>query len=411
MTDLTNRLIATLSSKATRSLTTGSRVVSINRQYSGPVDTDLVTSAAYTNRSGGVNIDLAYFADEYGVVRGFDTVYGMLINVTSGTLTAYPSSGGGTSDQFTGQFVKLDGDSWGPGTYGGSFTTSSGTVAVANRNLEFYATDCTFEVVVWGTAGTPIAPVYDTDAQTWITAVEAADGLALEIGVKDAVDNLVKGLKSDGNWADMRHIALLAGPRTKDGAVILLKDTGSVGVTTNNLASMDYVRGTGLKGTASGQVVYANEAFSGWWTNLDGHITLHRTEQHTTGTYLCGGGAGNTVGFTSTASGGTTIKAHGASVSGGTLGTETSAGFLGLTRTGSSAFDGRINGTTSAAISDTSALPGSATNWNYVGGAGVSTYFSDSRVAFASVGTALTDMAAVDSRVATYLSDLAYAGV
>lgn len=89
---------------------------------------------------------------------------------------------------------------------------------------------------------------YDTDAQAYITAVEAADGQALETAVKDAINTFVVGCKADGIWNAIKASCILAGARTLSGALVPLVGTAP---TSFNFVSGDYNRKTGLAGDGS----------------------------------------------------------------------------------------------------------------------------------------------------------------
>ena len=97
--------------------------------------------------------------------------------------------------------------------------------------------------------------VDDQDALTYLTAVETADGQALESGVRLAVNAFVKGCKNDGIWPAIKASCILAGARTLAGALIPLVGTaptnnGFIGIGT------DYVRKTGL--VRNGSTKYLN---------------------------------------------------------------------------------------------------------------------------------------------------------
>jgi hypothetical protein len=66
---------------------------------------------------------------------------------------------------------------------------------------------------------------YDADAQAYITAVETADGQALETGVRDAINAFVVGCKADGIWNAIKASCILAGARTLTGALVPLVGT------------------------------------------------------------------------------------------------------------------------------------------------------------------------------------------
>ena len=65
----------------------------------------------------------------------------------------------------------------------------------------------------------------DSDAAAYITAVETADGQALEEKVKIAIDNFVLGCKADGIWSAIKASCILAGARTTNGALVPLVGT------------------------------------------------------------------------------------------------------------------------------------------------------------------------------------------
>jgi hypothetical protein len=117
--------------------------------------------------------------------------------------------------------------------------------------------------VIWVDSGrfAVAAGDYDTDAQTYITAVEAADGQSLETATKDAINTLVLALKANSIWTNAAQFLLYCGPRTLAGALVALKGAtptngnGSAGST--QFASSNYNRKTGL-GAASNTAKYIN---------------------------------------------------------------------------------------------------------------------------------------------------------
>ncbi|MCP4832791.1 MAG: hypothetical protein GY886_11325, partial [Gammaproteobacteria bacterium] len=66
---------------------------------------------------------------------------------------------------------------------------------------------------------------FDSDASTYIDAVEATDGQALETGVRVAINDFVLGCKQDGIWNAIKASCILAGARTLDGALVPLTGT------------------------------------------------------------------------------------------------------------------------------------------------------------------------------------------
>jgi hypothetical protein len=89
---------------------------------------------------------------------------------------------------------------------------------------------------------------FDIDATTYIAAVEAADGQALEAGVKTAINAFVVGCKADGIWTAIKASCILSGARTFSGALVPLAGTAP---TNFNFVSGDYDRKTGLLGNGT----------------------------------------------------------------------------------------------------------------------------------------------------------------
>ena len=97
--------------------------------------------------------------------------------------------------------------------------------------------------------------VDDQDALTYLAAVEAADGQALESGVRLAVNAFVKGCKGDGIWPAIKASCILAGARTRLGALTPLAGTAP---TSFNFVDGDYNRKTGLVGDGSTKYLNSN---------------------------------------------------------------------------------------------------------------------------------------------------------
>lgn len=91
--------------------------------------------------------------------------------------------------------------------------------------------------------------VTDPDAGAYIAAVEQADGnQLLEFGVGKAINDFVVGCKQDRIWDAIKASCILAGARTRIGALVPLVGTAP---TSFNFVDGDYNRKTGLKGNAS----------------------------------------------------------------------------------------------------------------------------------------------------------------
>jgi hypothetical protein len=83
----------------------------------------------------------------------------------------------------------------------------------------------------------------DTDAANYAMRVEAADGEPLEADVFNAINAFVLGCKADGIWNAIKASCILAGARTRLGALTPLVGTAP---TSFNFVDGDYNRKTGL---------------------------------------------------------------------------------------------------------------------------------------------------------------------
>jgi hypothetical protein len=103
---------------------------------------------------------------------------------------------------------------------GGTWDASdNGTYTVS---LEGAVSDNAGNNATTGTLGTFVASIggLDPDASAWLTAIEAADGAALPAGARTAYNDLVVGLKADGNFTTLNAAVMLCGARTLTGCLI-----------------------------------------------------------------------------------------------------------------------------------------------------------------------------------------------
>jgi hypothetical protein len=119
----------------------------------------------------------------------------------------------------------------------------------------------------------------DAEADAYIAAVEAADGQALEPGVKFAIKNFVLCCKDDGIWPAIKASCILAGARTLTGALLPLVGTAP---TSFNFVAGDYNRKTGLKGdrtliAGSTKYINSNRASNADPQNNE-HLSVYATE-------------------------------------------------------------------------------------------------------------------------------------
>ena len=236
----------------------------------------------------------------------------------------------------------------------------------------------------------------DPDAAAYITAVETADGQALEEKVKIAIDNFVLGCKSDGIWDAIKASCILAGARTLSGALVPLKGTAP---TSFGFVAADYNRETGLKGNGSTKYLDSNRTESAD-PLLNQHISTYATVAATgNGCYIGARDASN-IGSQIVVD---TTKVYFISrnVVVDNSGPVPLAGFSGLRRSASVA-SYRRNGATLNGVFGT---PVTSTGSYFVFNRPSSASYSNARLSFYSIGESL-DLALLDSRLTTLMSDI-----
>jgi hypothetical protein len=251
------------------------------------------------------------------------------------------------------------------------------------------------------------ATAYDTDAAAYITAVEAADGQALEAGVRNAIDEFVRGCKTDGTWNAIKACCILAGARTLSGILIPL--VGSAPSSTG-FTSGDYGRKTGLVGDGSAKFIDTNRSSTADpQDNQSMGVEVHAAATGS-GAYIGSGGGAATgtthfgVDFSSNfaffrSRANTTITISGA---------QTATGLIGVSRASPTTFSSRVNGSTQ---SNTVTSQTTAAGNVYVFGRNVSNAIGSAtnpRLRFYWVGESLS-LALLNSRVTTLLSAIASA--
>ena len=239
----------------------------------------------------------------------------------------------------------------------------------------------------------------DSDAAAYITAVETADGQALEEKVKIAIDNFVLGCKADGIWSAIKASCILAGARTLAGALVPLIGTAP---TNYNFVAGDYDRETGLLGDGSTKYLDSNRANNAEGQN-DKHLAIYLTEPGVTSGDLISSGVGG--GHSRLTFQIPTILTATINTSSQYVGSTTIVDFIAASRSSSSGFDVREGGQTYFHSSATQTLPTSNISVFSRGG---TTFFIDSRLAFYSIGEAL-DLALFDARVTDLINAIGVA--
>jgi hypothetical protein len=255
---------------------------------------------------------------------------------------------------------------------------------------------------------------FDPDANAYILAVEAADGQALEAGVKKAYNTFVKGCKSDGIWDAIKASCIMAGARTLSGALVPLKGTAP---TNFNFVSGDYTRQTGLVGNNSTK--YLNSSRTG---NADPQNNAHIAVWISTITSGAGVAAPYYIGSGGLVTGAKgllrraqtlSLTTHGVLPTSTTLASQGPnpplAGLFAYSRTGATAFTFSDSG---AIYSDTTASQTPTSDDTFVfarnNASGVAERYSNGCLAFYSIGEAL-NLSQLNSRVSTLITDIAAA--
>lgn len=254
----------------------------------------------------------------------------------------------------------------------------------------------------------------DPDAAAYITAVESADGQALEEPVKIAIDNFVLGCKADGIWDAIKASCILAGARTLSGALVPLAGTAP---TNYNFVAGDYNRETGLVGDGSTKYLDSSRADSADPQN-SAHLSVYVTSPSTSGsnTYSTYAGAGNNSNsFRSIyrynafvgGDGVSSVSGYNRSASRLDLADKDSTGLIAVNRATSSQITGRAARLDVGPLSTTSNLPATVNLMIFAeNGNGTPSARTNARFAFYSIGESL-DLALLDARVTDLINKFA----
>jgi len=229
---------------------------------------------------------------------------------------------------------------------------------------------------------------FDSDASTYIDAVETADGQALETGVRVAINDFVLGCKQDNIWDAIKASCILAGARTLDGALVPLVG----GAPTNfNFVSGDYNRETGLIGNGSTKYLDSNRA-----NNADPQDDNHNAiYAQSVGSGAPGPVIGSSVGVEGINIVGTTMRSRNLTGQPGFVLTD---GLIGVTRNQSNSFLAYNNSVLSS-VGIASTTPDSSNVIVFKG----ATVYSNARLSFYSIGESL-DLALLDTRVSNLMT-------
>lgn len=242
---------------------------------------------------------------------------------------------------------------------------------------------------------------FDSDASTYIDAVEAADGQALETGVRVAINDFVLGCKQDDIWDAIKASCILAGARTLDGALVPLAGTAPTKYGTE--VNWSYNRKTGLKG--DGSTNYLDSQF------LANDVSIGQDNRHLAA-YPTNASNGNYVAVNSGAA-----VYNGLDSSSGNMRAATcvaladiytaqtfiSNGFFGWSRDSSSSAICRVSSQNKDITANSVAPPGLSWFVFCRNNSGVPNAFTISRLSFYSIGESL-DLALLDTRVSNLMT-------
>jgi hypothetical protein len=254
---------------------------------------------------------------------------------------------------------------------------------------------------IGGIGSLSIKNTYDADALNYLTAVEVADGQALENSVKIAINTFVVGCKADGIWSAIKASCIMAGARTLSGALVPL---AGIAPTNTGFISGDYNRKNGITGSGTGKYLDSGytDATSATLPQNNSHISVYVTANPLTATRAL---IGSTSAFSPMviqySSGGSVFSKHKSSST-----TTTNAyanGFLGISRNISTDYTLRTN-STNYTITRNSSTATSSSIFIFAEIAGSST--SNATISFYSLGENI-DLSLLNSRLATLMNTFA----
>jgi hypothetical protein len=239
---------------------------------------------------------------------------------------------------------------------------------------------------------------FDTDASTYIEAVEVADAQALETATRYAINDFVIGCKQDGIWSAIKASCILSGARTLVGALIPLAGTAPTNV--GPFVSGDYNRKTGLLGNGSTKRLNSNRAGNADPVN-NAHASVYVTTIPTT---LFSALIGNENDVSGSTNIGTTNPASSyffrCQTSSASVRSDGFTGLAGVSRNNSANYETRTRGSNQTATATSQSPPSTATSiFAFTSG----TNYSNARLAFYSIGESL-DLALLDARVTALIT-------
>jgi len=238
----------------------------------------------------------------------------------------------------------------------------------------------------------------DSDAAAYITAVETADTEPLEERTKIAIDNFVLGCKADGIWNAIKASCIMAGARTRLGAMVPLVGPAP---TSFNFVNADYNRKTGLVGNGSTKYLDSNRNNNADPQNSN-HNAVYVSTVHTNGAGIHLGTSTNAAGSNTLGNNQTDAFTRSRSFASSDWGVAL-PGFFAANRFTSGSYVVRVNGQSQTSNTASDGL----LNENlmlYRRGSGIPNFaYSSARLAFYSIGESL-NLALLDARVTALIN-------
>ena len=242
------------------------------------------------------------------------------------------------------------------------------------------------------------AAVSDPDAQTYLRAVEAADGSPLEVSTTIAINAFVVGCKTDGIWNAIKACCILAGARTLAGALVPLVGTAP---TNFNFVTGDYNRKTGPLSNGSSKYLNTNRAGNADPQN-DMHLSVFCSQNAPNAALGASNDATNIrklLYFDATQS----IAFANNNIAGFPGNMSFSTGFLGVNRISSSAYSARVKQTPYTSNTASTGVPTSNILVFADGRPSSIVYGLSARLAFYSIGESL-NLELLDARVTALIN-------
>lgn len=264
------------------------------------------------------------------------------------------------------------------------------------------------DVAYVGAVGSVAA--FDPDAQAYITAVETADGQALEADVRTAINDFVVGCKAGGIWAAIKASCILAGARTLAGALVPLVGPAP---TNFNFVSGDYNRKTGLAGNGSTKYLNSNRNNTAdQVSNISCSIYVSAAPSSAVSAYIGTGNAGSSSGSEIHIGRFDTNNLFSRLRNATRTNTFVGSAFTGLVAASRNVSGSYIFRAASANSTISQAVDSNVASLNYFvfarNNAGLLDIPTDARLAFYSIGGAL-DLALLDARVTALVNAFAAA--